>query len=78
MAFSKDDVIELITIFDAYYVRKSACAETQVENNNRFASDDKKIDLLTQRLDGFGWILKTIAVGAIGTLVTSLLNLILK
>ncbi len=76
MAFSKDDVIELITIFDAYYVRKSDCAETQAANNSRFASDDKKIDILAQRLERLEGIFKIIATGTIGTLITSLINLI--
>lgn len=78
MAFSKDDVIELITIFDAYYVRKSDCAETQAKNNSRFASDDKKIDLLAQRLERLEGIFKIIASASIATLVTSILSLILK
>ena len=69
---------ELVKALEPYFVRKAECAEIQTKNSDKFANDDKKIELLTQRLDGFGWILKTIAVGAIGTLVTSLLNLILK
>ena len=78
MAFSKDDVIELITIFDAYYVRKSDCAETQASFNGKIAEENTSIKLLAQRLERLEGIFKIIASASIATLVTSILSLILK
>ena len=78
MAFSKDDVIELITIFDAYYVRKSDCTETQASFNGKFASDNTSIKLLAHRLEKLEWILKVIASEIIATLVAAIALLILK
>ena len=78
MAFSKEDVIELVKIFDDYYVRKNECNEVRTENNKKFANDDARIRLFEQKMQSWEWLFKLIATGTIGTLVTSVLALILK
>jgi hypothetical protein len=75
---NKEDIIELIGILDNYYVRNDVCNEIQTDNNSKFANDDKQIQLLEQKLSQWEWLFKLIATGTIGTLVTSVLALILK
>lgn len=75
---SKEDIIELISILDNYYVRNETCNEIQTENGNKFAKDDKQIQLLEQKFSQWEWLFKLIATGTMGTLVTSVLALILK
>lgn len=75
---SKEDIIELISILDNYYVRNETCNEIQTNNNSKFANDNKQIQLLEQKFSQWEWLFKLIATGTIGTLVTSVLALILK
>jgi hypothetical protein len=75
---NKEDIIELIGILDNYYVRNDVCNEIQTDNNSKFANDDKQIQLLEQNFSQWEWLFKLIATGTIGTLVTSVLALILK
>lgn len=46
MAITHDDISELRKVFDREYVRIADCNEIQVGNNNKFANDDKRIDLI--------------------------------
>lgn len=78
LAFQKEDIIELITILDDYYVRTDECNSIQVENNNKFSNDDTRIKLFEQKIEQWEWLFKLIATGTIGTLVTSVIALILK
>lgn len=78
MALSKEDVLEIISILDDYYVRIDTCNETQAENSKKFANDDTRIKLFEQKMQQWEWLFKLIATGTIGTLVTSVLALILK
>ena len=78
MAFQKEDIIELIAILDDYYVRTDACNGIQIENNNKFSNDDTRIKLFEQKMSQWEWLFKLIATGTIGTLVTSIIALILK
>lgn len=74
----KEDIIELIGILDNYYVRKGTCNDIQEENAKKFANDDTRIRLFEQKMSQWEWLFKLIATGTIGTLVTSVLALILK
>ena len=78
MAFDKDDIIEIVGILDDYYVRISDCNEIQSSNNNKFANDDTRIKLFEQKMTQWEWLFKLIATGTVGTLVASVLSLILK
>lgn len=78
MALDKEDIIELQRILDDRYVKQSDCDEKQNRVNTRFANDDTRIRLFEQKLKSWEWMFKLIATGTIGTLVTSVLSLILK
>ena len=78
MAFEKEDVIEMIDILKDYFVPIADCNEMQLENNKKFANDDTRIKLFEQKMSQWEWLFKLIATGTIGTLVTSVLALILR
>ena len=78
MAFEKEDVIEMIDILKDYFVPIADCNEMQLENNKKFANDDTRIKLFEQKMSQWEWLFKLIATGTVGTLVTSVLALILK
>ena len=78
MALENEDVIELIDILKGHFVQRSECNEMQKENNKKFANDDTRIRLFEQKMSQWEWLFKLIATGTIGTLVTSVLALIIK
>lgn len=63
---------------DERYVKIEACNDKQTSVNNKFAADDTRIKLFEQKMKSWEWMFKLIATGTIGTLVTSILSLILK
>ena len=74
----KEDILQLIEIMGDYFVRKAECIAIQTENNERFAKDDTRIKLFEQKMSQWEWLFKLIATGTVGTLVTSVLALLLK
>ena len=46
MPITHEDITELKRVFDDRYVLQSDCNEKQTEMNNKFANDDKRIDLM--------------------------------
>ena len=74
----KEDILQLIEIMGDYFVRKAECNAIQTENNERFAKDDTRIKLFEQKMSQWEWLFKLIATGTVGTLVTSVLALLLK
>lgn len=69
---------EIFSETDKLYVRVSDCNDRQMENIKKFDYDDMRIQLFEQKIKSWEWLFKLIATGTIGTLVTSLLALILK
>lgn len=63
---------------DERYVKIEDCNEKQTTVNEKFAKDDTRIKLFEQKIKSWEWMLKTIAAGVIGTLLTSILSLIIK
>ena len=63
---------------DEKFVLVQDCNDIQEKNNTRFANDDTRIKLFEQKMKTWEWIFKLIATGTVGTLVTSILSLILK
>jgi ABC-type phosphate/phosphonate transport system permease subunit len=63
---------------DERYVKIESCSEKQDTVNKKFANDDTRIKLFEQKVKTWEWMLKTIAAGVIGTLLTSILSLIIK
>ena len=63
---------------DQRYVQITSCNETQEAVGKKFANDDTRIQLFEQKMRTWEWMFKLIATGTVGTLITSLLSLILK
>lgn len=63
---------------DTRYVRISLCNDLQKQNDNKFANDDTRIKLFEQKMRGWEWMFKLIATGTVGTLITSIISLVLK
>lgn len=78
MAITHEDMKEIKKELDERYVQQVDCDDIQREANKKFANDDKRIDLLSHRMNVWNKLLWTIASTSIGALVTSVLQLILK
>lgn len=63
---------------DRRYVHTSTCNDLQQKNSAKFANDDTRIKLFEQKMQTWEWMFKLIATGTVGTLITSILSLILK
>lgn len=63
---------------DNRYVKVEECNEKQDRVNNKLANDDTRIKLFEQKMKSWEWMFKLIATGTVGTLITSVLSLILK
>lgn len=78
MALDHNDITELKRVFDDRYMLQSDCNNKQEDVNDKFAKDDTRIKLFEQKMMSWEWLFKLIATGTIGTLLTSLLSLVLK
>lgn len=78
MALNKEDILEIIEILSDYFVRTEDCNKIKTENDKKFSNDDTRIKLFEQKMAQWEWLFKLIATGTIGTLVTSIIALILK
>lgn len=80
--FTMEQIDYLDKHFDERYndkfVHVDNCAENQEKVNNQFAKDNTRIKLFEQKMKSWEWMFKLIATGTVGTLITSLLSLILK
>lgn len=73
-AIKKEVIAECKNIF----VQIDDCSATQGENDKKFHNDDIRIKLFEQKMKSWEWMFKLIATGTVGTLITSILSLILK
>lgn len=73
-AIKKEVINECKNIF----VQIDDCNENQKSVNDKFAKDDKRIDILIGEFGVFKKLLWTIATSSIGALVIAFFNLILK
>jgi hypothetical protein len=80
MTLEELDVIEqhIFAKADNRYVHIDDCNTIQAENNKKFSNDDTRIKLFEQKMKSWEWLFKLIATGTIGTLLTSILSLVLK
>ena len=78
MAIDYEALKELQQVLDDRYVLQSNCNEKQEAVNNKFSKDDKRIEILMHDFKVIKWLITTVAVSGIGTLVASFLGLILK
>lgn len=47
MAITHEDINEIRKVFDREYVRINDCNEKQVQFNDKFAKDDKRIEVMS-------------------------------
>lgn len=73
-AIKKEVIAECKNIF----VQIDDCNAIQGENGKKFHNDDTRIKLFEQKMKSWEWMFKLIATGTVGTLITSVLSLILK
>lgn len=78
MAITHEDMKEIKKELDDRYVLQTVCDDIQRETNKKFANDDKRIDLLSHRMNVWNKLLWTIATTSVGALVTSIFQLILR
>lgn len=69
---------EVIAECKNIFVQIDDCIDKQQSINNKFANDDKRIDILIGEFGVFKKLLWTIATSSIGALVIAFFNLILK
>ena len=69
---------EIFAEADNKYVHIDECNDRQEKNNNKFANDDTRIKLFEQKMKSWEWMFKLIVTGTVGTLITSILSLVLK
>lgn len=74
---NRDDIDAMRDEFDGRYVRQTACDERHRAVSNKFANDDKRIELLLQRLASYDKLLWIITTSVVGTLVTSVVSIII-
>ena len=80
MTLEELEVIEqhIFAKADNRYVLIDDCNTIQNENNKKFSNDDTRIKMFEQKMKSWEWLFKLIATGTIGTLLTSILSLVLK
>lgn len=77
MGTNRDDFDAMRDEFDGRYVRQATCDERHRAVSNKFANDDKRIELLLQRLASYDKLLWIITTSVVGTLVTSVVSIII-
>lgn len=78
MALDYEALKELQQVLDDRYVLQSDCNEKQEAVNGKFANDDKRIDKLFDRMNLWNKLLWAITSATVGTLVATVMELILK
>lgn len=74
---NRDDIDTMRDEFDGRYVRQATCDERHRAVSNKFANDDKRIELLLQRFASYDKLLWIITTSVVGTLVTSVVSIII-
>lgn len=78
MALEKEDIIELQSILDDRYVKQKDCDERQERVNNKFANDDKRIEVMGHDFQIIKWLVTTVAASGLATLVVEVMALLMK
>lgn len=69
MAFSFDEIKELEHHFDERYVLQVDCNEKQEAFEKRLSNDDKRIELILQKLSAVTWLTTAIAGGIVALVI---------
>lgn len=78
MALDLETIEKLEEVFDERYVLQSDCNEKQESVNKKFANDDKRIDMMAQKIKLFEKLAYIIATASVGSFVTQLANLFMN
>lgn len=73
-----DTVEQLKGIFDERYVLQTDCTKEQESVNRKFANDDKRIDLIQQKVKLFEKLAYIIATASVGSFITQLATLFMN
>ena len=60
-----EDISELKKVFDDRYVLCSSCDKSLKKVNDKFAKDDKRLDLLNLKMTAALWLVGIIASGIV-------------
>lgn len=77
MAITREDMETIREELDDRYVLQGDCNEIQASNANKFANDDKRLDLLTEKFGSWSKLFWAIATASIGALVVEIFQLIM-
>ena len=69
MAVTHDDIQELKKVFDDRYVLQSECDSIQSDIDEKFANDDKRIEILIYQQKINNWLTVAIAGGIISLVI---------
>lgn len=69
MSFDFNQIKELEHHFDERYVLQTECNEKQEAFTKRLSNDDKRIELILQRLSGITWLTTAIAGGIVALVI---------
>jgi hypothetical protein len=78
MVLDRDDWKEIEERLDDRYVMQTECAERQTEYNKKFANDDKRIEIISHDFALIKKLMWVIALAVVGTLVASVLELVMR
>lgn len=78
MALDHDDITELKRVFDDRYVQHDTCNDIQKKFNDRLADGNAQFKVINLKLSVMTWGIGIIASTAIGALIKSIIELILK
>lgn len=74
----REDWKEIEERLDDRYVMQTECTERQSEYNEKFANDDKRIEIISHDFALIKKLMWVIASAVVGTLVASVLELVMR
>lgn len=74
MAITREDMQDIKLELDDRYVLQADCDTTQKKINDRFANDDKRIELLIHQQKINNWLTGAIASGILALLINVFLG----
>ena len=78
MPLTHEDIQELKKVFDDRYVTIQNCNDIQEGHTDKFANDDKRIEIMSHDFSIIKKLMWAVATASIGTLVVAFFELILK
>lgn len=69
MAVSHEDITELKKVFDDRYVMRAECDRRQANMEKKFANDDKRIEVIMQKLNINNWLTLAVASGIVALVI---------